>query len=138
MLKLKCLIITMVMVCAQNVLSQTKTVTGLVTDDSGLPSPALTVVVAGTTSGTNPDFDGNYTIHDVLSSDRLVFTYIGMESHTAAVGQRTVINVTLQESMESLEEVVVVGYGVQKKALITGANLNVKGEDIAALNTSTA
>src|SRR5690606_6564990 len=126
------------MVCAQNVLSQTKTVTGLVVDDSGVPLPGVTVVVKGTTNGTNTDFDGNYTIENVQSSDRLVFTYIGMESQTAAVGQRTVINITLQESMESLEEVVVVGYGVQKKALITGANLNVKGEDIAELNTTTA
>src|SRR5690606_23050685 len=108
MLKLKFLIITMVMVCAQNVLSQTTTVTGLVVDDSGVPLPGVTVVVEGTTNGTNTDFDGNYTIENVQSSDRLVFTYIGMESQTAAVGQRTVINITLQESMESLEEVVVV------------------------------
>ena len=61
-----------------------------------------------------------------------------MVSQTLNVGQQTTINVTLLESYESLEEVVVVGYGVQKKALTTGANLNVKGEDIAELNTSTA
>ncbi|HUH45879.1 MAG TPA: carboxypeptidase-like regulatory domain-containing protein, partial [Arenibacter sp.] len=138
MLKLKFLIITLVMVCAQNVFSQTKTITGLVTDDSGMPLPGVSVVVEGTTHGTNTDFDGNYTIENVLSSDRLTFTYIGMVSQTTQIGERTVIDITLQESLESLEEVVVVGYGVQKKALITGANLNVKGEDIAELNTSTA
>lgn len=138
MLKLKFLMITLVMVCAQDALSQAKTITGLVTDDSGMPLPGVSVVVDGTTHGTNTDFDGNYAIEGVLPSNRLTFTYIGMVSQTTQVGQRTVINITLQESLESLEEVVVVGYGVQKKALITGANLNVKGEDIAELNTSTA
>lgn len=138
MLKLKFLMITLVLFCVQDVLAQTNTITGSVTDDSGMPLPGVTVLVAGTTNGTNTDFDGNYTIGNVQASDQLTFSYIGMVSQTVQVGQRTVINITLQESFESLEEVVVVGYGVQKKALITGANLNVKGEDIAELNTSTA
>ncbi|ASO03759.1 TonB-dependent receptor SusC [Arenibacter algicola] len=138
MLKFKFLIITLVMVCAQNVLGQTKTITGLVSDESGLPLPGVTVVVLGTVNGTTTDFDGNYSIGNVGPEDRLVYTYIGMVSQTLSVGQQTTINVTLLESYESLEEVVVVGYGVQKKALTTGANLNVKGEDIAELNTSTA
>ena len=138
MLKFKFLIITLVMVCAQNVLGQTKTITGLVSDEAGLPLPGVTVVVQGTVNGTTTDFDGNYSIGNVGPEDRLVYTYIGMVSQTLNVGQQTTINVTLLESYESLEEVVVVGYGVQKKALTTGANLNVKGEDIAELNTSTA
>ena len=138
MLKFKFLIITLVMVCAQNVLGQTKTITGLVSDEAGLPLPGVTVVVQGTVNGTTTDFDGNYSIGNVGPEDRLVYTYIGMVSQTLSVGQQTTINVTLLESYESLEEVVVVGYGVQKKALTTGANLNVKGEDIAELNTSTA
>jgi TonB-linked SusC/RagA family outer membrane protein len=138
MLKFKFLIITLVMVCAQNVVSQTKTITGLVSDESGLPLPGVTVVVKGTVNGTNTDFDGNYSIDNVGPDDRLVFTYIGMVDQTILVGQQTVVNVTLKESYESLEEVVVVGYGVQKKALTTGANINVKGDDIAELNTSTA
>ncbi len=138
MLKLKFLIITLVMVCVQNVFSQTKTITGLVTDNSGLPLPGVSVVVQGTVNGTTTDFDGNYSIQNVGPSDRLVFTYLGMVTQTIQVGERTTINLTLEESFESLEEVVVVGYGVQKKALTTGANLNVKGEDIAALNTGTA
>ncbi|MCM4151734.1 TonB-dependent receptor [Arenibacter sp. N53] len=138
MLKLKFLIITLVLVCSQNVVSQTKNITGLVSDESGLPLPGVTVVVKGTVNGTTTDFDGNYSIGNVGPEDRLVFTYIGMVSQTITVGQQTTIKVTLLESYESLEEVVVVGYGVQKKALTTGANLNVKGEDIAELNTSTA
>ena len=138
MLKFKFLIITLVMVCAQDAFAQTKTISGLVSDEAGLPLPGVTVVVKGTVNGTTTDFDGNYSIGNVGPEDRLVFTYIGMVSQTITVGQQTTINVTLEESYESLEEVVVVGYGVQKKALTTGANLNVKGEDIAELNTSTA
>jgi len=138
MLKFKFLIITLVMVCAQNLFSQTKTITGLVSDESGLPLPGVTVVVQGTVNGTNTDFDGNYTIDNVGTSDRLTYSYIGMVDQTILVGQQSVINITLQESYEFLEEVVVVGYGVQKKALTTGANINIKGDDIAELNTSTA
>lgn len=138
MLKFKFLIITLVMVYAQDAFAQTKTISGLVSDEAGLPLPGVTVVVKGTVNGTTTDFDGNYSIGNVGPEDRLVFTYIGMVNQTITVGQQTTINVTLEESYESLEEVVVVGYGVQKKALTTGANLNVKGEDIAELNTSTA
>lgn len=138
MLKFKFLIITLVMVCAQDAFAQTKTISGLVSDEAGLPLPGVTVVVKGTVNGTTTDFDGNYSIGNVGPEDRLVFTYIGMVSQTITVGQQNTINVNLEESYESLEEVVVVGYGVQKKALTTGANLNVKGEDIAELNTSTA
>lgn len=138
MLKLRFLLIALGMVCAQAVLAQTKTVTGLVTDSSGVPLPGVAVIVEGTTTGTSTDFDGNYSIGDIASGDRLSFSYIGMITQTVSVGQRRVIDISLQQSFESLEEVVVVGYGVQKKALTTGANLNVKGEDIAGLNTSTA
>ncbi len=138
MLKLKFVIIALVLVCAQNAFSQTKSIRGVVTDDSGMPLPGVTVLVQGTANGTNTDFDGNYSIDRVGPSDRLVFSFIGMVSQTVPVEQQSVINVVLQESYESLEEVVVVGYGVQKKTLTTGANLNVKGEDIAALNTGTA
>src|SRR5690606_34295455 len=135
---LRFLLIALGMVCAQAVLAQTKTVTGLVTDSSGVPLPGVAVIVEGTTTGTSTDFDGNYSIGDIASGDRLSFSYIGMITQTVSVGQRRVIDISLQQSFESLEEVVVVGYGVQKKALTTGANLNVKGEDIAGLNTSTA
>ncbi|EKF55638.1 TonB-dependent receptor plug [Galbibacter marinus] len=118
--------------------SQTKAVSGTVTDDTGMPMPGVAVVVEGTTNGVQTDFDGNYSISDVSSSDNLVFTYVGMKTQTVAVGGQTTINVVLETSLEALDEVVVIGYGVQKKALVTGANLNLKGEDIAMLNTGTA
>src|SRR5690606_19000716 len=122
---LKFLMFAVVMVCTQGILAQAKTITGLVTDESGVPLPGVTVLVEGTTNGTNTDFDGNYTLDNVQSADRLTFSYICMVAQTQLVGQRSIINVRLETSFESLEEVVVVGYGVQKKALTTGANLNV-------------
>lgn len=138
MRKFKLAIMTLVMVCTHIAYSQTKSISGLVTDVSGQPLPGVTVLVKGTVHGTNTDFDGNYTIDNVGPEDQLVISYIGMTTETITIGNRTIINITMEESAESLEEVVVVGYGVQKKALTTGANLNVKGEDIQALNTSTA
>ncbi|WP_157136700.1 SusC/RagA family TonB-linked outer membrane protein [Galbibacter orientalis] len=118
--------------------SQTKTISGTVTDDAGMPMPGVSVMVDGTNNGVQTDFDGNYNINEVSPSDKLIFSYVGMKSQSILVGEQTSINVTLEQSLESLEEVVVIGYGVQKKALVTGANLNVKGEDIAKLNTGTA
>ncbi|WP_051009172.1 SusC/RagA family TonB-linked outer membrane protein [Galbibacter marinus] len=137
-LKLKIAIFTLMLCGVQSMFSQTKAVSGTVTDDTGMPMPGVAVVVEGTTNGVQTDFDGNYSISDVSSSDNLVFTYVGMKTQTVAVGGQTTINVVLETSLEALDEVVVIGYGVQKKALVTGANLNLKGEDIAMLNTGTA
>ncbi len=137
-LKLKIAIFTLMLCGVQSMFSQTKAVSGTVTDDTGMPMPGVSVVVEGTTNGVQTDFDGNYSISDVTASDNLVFTYVGMKSQTVTVGQQSTIDIVLETSLEALDEVVVIGYGVQKKALVTGANLNLKGEDIAMLNTGTA
>lgn len=138
MIKFKLAIIACIFLCMQNVFSQDKTVKGLVIDESGLPIPGASVLVKGTTNGVSTDFDGNYTLSKVSAADQIVFSYIGMETQTILAGNQTTINVTLIESLEALNEVVVVGYGTQKRALVTGASVTVKGEDIAALNTGTA
>lgn len=137
-IKLKLAVIACLMFCVQNVLSQEKTINGSITDASGIAIPGVTIVVKNTKNGTTTDFDGKYSLSNVKTSDDLTFSYIGMKSQTMAVGNNTEINVVLQESLESLDEIVVVGYGTQKKSLITGASVNIKGEDIAKLNTSTA
>ncbi|MFI0428278.1 SusC/RagA family TonB-linked outer membrane protein [Mariniflexile sp. HMF6888] len=137
-IKLKLAIITCLMFYAQNAISQEKTISGNVTDASGMPLPGATLIVVGTNNGTITDFDGNYSLSNVSPSDQISFSFVGMITQTILVGNQTTINVVLQESLESLEEVVVVGYGTQKKALVTGASVNIKGEDIAALNTGTA
>ncbi len=112
------------------VFAQDITVAGLVTDITGAPLPGASVVLKGTTTGTETDFDGNYTLGDVPSDGVLIVSYIGFETQEIPVNQQTTINITLQEDTQSLDEVVVVGYGTQKKADLTGAITTVKSEDI--------
>jgi TonB-linked SusC/RagA family outer membrane protein len=90
--------------------AQTKTVTGTVTDDGGLPLPGVNILVKGETSGTQTDFDGNYSL-DVGSEKTLVFKYIGFKTQEIKVGNQSQINVSLVTDSSELDEVVVVGFG---------------------------
>ncbi len=103
-------------------------VTGLVTDVQGEPLIGVSVVVTGTTDGTITDFDGYYTIN-AASDAQLQFSYIGYTTVTEKVNGRSVINTTLREDTRALEEVVVVGYGTQRKANLTGAVGSISVED---------
>ncbi|HKL67824.1 MAG TPA: TonB-dependent receptor plug domain-containing protein, partial [Bacteroidales bacterium] len=117
--------------------SQDLTVTGTVTDEAdGLPLPGVAVVIKGTTVGTSTNVDGTYSI-TAPENSILVFSFLGMESKEVTVTSSQ-IDVTMSAQITDLQEVVVTGYGYQKKALTTGANQNVKGEEIAELNTTTA
>lgn len=120
MMKLKIAMFTLIMICAQSVLAQSKTVSGTVKDESGLPLPGVSVIVEGTTNGTSTDFDGNYSIKDVKDADKLIFSFVGMVTKTITPTGST-LNVTLQESLEALDEVVVIGYGSMERANVTGA-----------------
>src|SRR5690554_2659372 len=117
--------------------AQDLVVTGRVTSSSdGLPIPGVSVVQKGTTIGTISDIDGNYSLSTQLN-ETLVFSFVGLKSREIVVTGSS-INVEMVESWTGLDEVVVVGYGVQKKALVTGANVNVKGDKISELNTGNA
>src|SRR5690606_31065000 len=96
------------------------TVTGTVVDEAGEPIPGVTVSVSGTTTGTATDLNGNYSL-TVPEGSSLVFSFIGFVTQTVAIGDRTVEDVVLSEDVQSLEEVVVVGYGVQKKTNLIGS-----------------
>src|SRR5690554_1605929 len=100
-------------------------VSGTVTDQNGAPLPGVTVSVLGSTVGTATDLDGQYEL-SVPEGSTLVFSFIGFETQNIAVGDRSVIDVVLNEDMTSLDEVVVVGYGTQKKSDITGAISSIK------------
>ena len=117
---------------------QTKKVQGTVSDDMG-PVIGATVMVkgAGASNGTVTDFDGNFSIN-AKPGQTLVVTYIGYKTQEVVVPQSGVVNVKLVSNSQELEEVVVVGYGVQKKKLVTGATVEVKGENIQKLNTTQA
>ena len=115
--------------------AQQKTVTGTVTGADSTPLPGVNVVIKGATGrGTQTDFDGAYTI-DASSNETLVFSFVGFETQEQLVGAKTTLNVTLAENTESLDEVVVVGYGVQRKRDLTASVSQVKGDDIANLVT---
>jgi len=105
------------------------TVTGKVIDDSGEPLPGTSVTLLGTTTGTVTDLDGSYTL-SVPDGSTLVFSFIGFVSKSVAVKDKSVIDVVLSEDISSLEEVVVVGYGTQKKENLTGAISNITAEEI--------
>lgn len=111
------------------------TVSGTVTSAAdGEPLIGATVLVKGTTNGTSTDIDGNYSIKTETGAV-LVFSYVGMTTREETVtGPK--LDIALLENSEVLEEVVVVGYGVQKKKLVTGATAQIKGDEIAKLNTT--
>ncbi len=104
-------------------------VSGTVSDENG-PLPGASVVVKGTTVGTTTDFDGNYTIGVPDGSTTLVFSFIGYSAQEVAIGGRTTVNVTLSEDAQALSEVVVVGYGTQRKADLTGAVASIGATEI--------
>jgi TonB-linked SusC/RagA family outer membrane protein len=96
-------------------------VQGLVTDAEGEPLPGVNVIEKGTTNGVVSDVDGNYSITVESGDAVLVFSFVGYLSEEIYVGDKTSINLTLIPAIEALEEVVVVGYGVQKKSLVSGS-----------------
>lgn len=105
-------------------------VSGVVTSkNDGFPLPGVSVIIKGTTTGTSTDFDGKYSI-SVSTGDQLEFSYLGFKSLTVTIQNQNTLNITLEDDIESLEEVVVIGYGSQKKADLTGAISTVKSEDI--------
>lgn len=109
-------------------LVKAQTVSGTVSDANG-PLPGASVLVQGTTNGTQTDFDGNYTLNDVDPSATLVFSYIGFATQTVAVNGQTTINVTLQEDAQALDEVVIIGYGQTTVKDATGSVAAVTSED---------
>ena len=105
-------------------------VTGKVTDDTGEGLPGVSVIVKGTTTGVATDIDGNYAI-EVPVGSILEFTAIGYETYTTEIGGRSVIDVELKADISALDELVVVGYGVQKKVNVTGATATVQSKELS-------
>ena len=95
-------------------------ISGTVTDVSGVPLPGVNIIIVGTSTGTQTDFDGNYQIA-AATGDVLQFTYVGMQDTNITVGNSTTINVIMQESAEALDQIVITGYGSQKLESVTGA-----------------
>lgn len=109
-------------------LAKAQTVSGTVTDANG-PLPGASVLVKGTTNGTQTDFDGNYTLNDIDDSATLVFSYIGYKTVEIAVNGRSTVNVTMEEDAQALDEVVIIGYGQTTVKDATGSVAAVTSED---------
>nr|WP_315180465.1 TonB-dependent receptor [uncultured Flavobacterium sp.] len=137
-MKFKFAIIALVMICAHDVMAQSKTIQGVVTDATGQPLPGASINVQGTKNSASTDFDGKYALKDIKPTDKIVYSFIGLISQTITVGSQSSINVKLIESTQNLSEVVVVAYGAQKRTKVTGAVSTVSSKDIAAVPITNA
>lgn len=125
----------MVLLCTAYGFSQTKTITGTVSDNTG-PMPGVNVLVKGTTNGVVTNFDGEFSIENVSDTDVLVFSYIGFVTQEITVGSQNSVNVVLQEDTQALDEVIVVGYGTQKKSNVIGSVTSVEVEEATSVPTT--
>ena len=128
---LLCMLLTMY--AGQGVFAQQTTgikITGTVTDDQGVPLPTVNVIEKNTNNGTQTDFDGNYTLTVTDQNAILVYSFIGMKTTEITVGTQTEINVTMAGDPQALDEVVLVGYGKQKKISVVGAQSTIKAEEL--------
>ncbi|WP_082331906.1 SusC/RagA family TonB-linked outer membrane protein [Mangrovimonas xylaniphaga] len=115
------MILVLMLFCGLLASAQQKTITGNVVDEQSMPLPGVNIIVKGTTNGVTTDFNGDYTISDISEGDILQFSYIGMKTQEVLVGAKTKIDVVMLTDVASLSEIVVVGYGTQKKENLTGA-----------------
>ncbi|MFK7813398.1 MAG: SusC/RagA family TonB-linked outer membrane protein [Maribacter sp.] len=111
------------------------TLSGTTADEAGIPIPGVNVVILNTTTGTSSDFDGNFQI-EVSDGDVLQFTYIGYVNQSIIVNGQTSLNIVMAEDAAQLDEVVVVGYGTQKKSTITGSISKVTNETLDQIAVS--
>lgn len=125
-------------VLAVGAFAQSKTVSGTVLDKAGETVIGASVVVKGTTNGTITDFDGKFTLQNVPDNGTIQVSFVGYKTVDIAVKGQTTIKVTLEEDTETLEEVVVVGYGVQKKSDVTGAMARVGEKELKAMPVKNA
>jgi len=130
--RLICLSFLMCLFVLGTAKAQTKEVSGVViSGEDNLPLPGVSILVKGTTAGTVTDVDGKFRISVNSDQSVLVFSFIGFQTQEVVVGAQSELTVTLGPDMKSLEEVIVVGYGEQKKETITGSVATVKGGELA-------
>lgn len=111
-------------------------VTGKVSNSSGEAIPGVNVTIKGTSQGTITDIDGEYTLMNVPSDGTLIYSYVGMTTQEVAVGSRSRIDVALAEDVQSLQEIVVIGYGAVKKEDLTGAVSSIGNKELVSRGTT--
>jgi len=110
--------------------AQTKTLSGVVSDDEGMPLPGVNIIEKGTSNGVATDFDGNYTITVTNPNATLVFSFVGYQTQEISVTGRNTIDVSLSPDLSALDEVVVIGYGTARKSDLTGSVVSIGGDDL--------
>lgn len=113
----------------EEISQQNKQITGKVTDTNGEPLPGVTIIILGTTKGVITDNDGVFSI-DAKPTDKLVFSFVGMEDITVDVGTKTVINVQMLEKIDELDEVTIVAFGKQKKESVISSIETIKVDEL--------
>lgn len=126
--RVKLILTVLLFATLQNVYAQ-KVVTGKVVDENGQVMPGVNVLLKNSNRGTTSDSDGKFSIETISDTDVLVFTFIGYERQEIIVGTQTSIDVNLAPDLQSLQEVVVIGYGTQRAGEVTGAIASVKSKD---------
>ncbi|MBQ0788672.1 MAG: TonB-dependent receptor [Oceanihabitans sp.] len=135
-LKAKSALFALLFMCISAFAQETLTVKGLVVDaNDNMPLPSVNVIIVGTSTGTSTDFDGNYQIQ-VKKGDVIQFSYIGYISQTVIIDNQRTIDMSLAADANNLDEVVVIGYGTQKKSHLTGSISKVVNEDLDQIAVS--
>jgi len=126
-------IVLLLLVTTGSIMAQKKLVNGVVFDESKVAIPGVTVVQKGTSTGTITDAKGQFSIQVTGKDASLIFSFVGYESKTVSVGDNATFEIKLKESNVELTDVVVVGYGSQKKSSLTGSISSIKGKDLTLL-----
>lgn len=119
----------MMLFMSGEIFAQEKQVSGIVTDNSGLGMPGINVTIKGTLRGTVTDLKGQFSIK-VAPNDTLHVSFVGYRSQDVVSGEKSFLKIRLEEAITQLGETVIIGYGTQKKKLVTGATAQLKGEDL--------
>ena len=131
-MRIKNYFLVLFLLAVSSLSAQVNSITGTVLDANGMALPGANVLVKGTSQGTQTDFDGKFNI-EAGPDDILVISYVGFQTRELPVGEQTDLKITLNEDSAALDEVVVVGYGTQKKSVVTGAISSVKASELENL-----
>lgn len=126
----------MLLLCVQLSLAQEKTVSGQISDESGMPLPGVNIIVKNTTKGTQTDFDGKYSI-EANKGDILVFSYVSYETSEKTVGDSNTITFNLKPDVEAIDEVIIVGYGNKSKDELTSGVSTVTAKELQQVSSVT-
>ncbi|MEM9859504.1 MAG: TonB-dependent receptor, partial [Bacteroidota bacterium] len=127
------IILLIIMSPGFSAMAQSVTVTGQVLSEENEGLPGVNIIVEGTSTGTVTDIDGNYSIAVPQSGSNLVFSFVGYRTQTVPIGGRSQIDLTMELDIETLSEIVVVGYGTVRKSDLTGSVSSIKGEELVTV-----